>query len=47
MRSKTSVYVKSYDGQTKWMYYLIEGDDLFKKCNTIWNKLSVNTKKAR
>ena len=24
MLPKTSVYVKSYDGQTKWMYFLIE-----------------------
>ena len=32
---KTSAYVKSYDGQTKWMYFLIEDDDLFQKYNTI------------
>ena len=25
---KTSGYVKSYDGQTKWMYFLIEDDNL-------------------
>ena len=25
---KTSTYVKSYDGQTKWMYFLIENYDL-------------------
>ena len=31
MLSKTSAYVKSYDGHTKWMYFLIEGDDLLKK----------------
>ena len=24
MLPKTSAYVKSYDGQTKWMYFLIE-----------------------
>ena len=24
---KTSAYVKSYDGETKWMYFLIEDDD--------------------
>ena len=23
----TSAYVKTYDGQTKWMYVLIEDDD--------------------
>ena len=25
---KKSAYVKSYDGQTKWVYFLIEDDDL-------------------
>ena len=35
MLSKTSIYVKSYDGQTKWMYVLIEDDDLLEKYNTI------------
>ena len=28
---KTKVYVKSCDGQTKWMYFLIENGDLIKK----------------
>ena len=31
MFPKTSAYVKSYDGQTKrtkWLYFLIEDDDL-------------------
>ena len=28
MLPKTSAYVKSYDGQTKWMYFLIEDDEL-------------------
>ena len=27
---KTSSYIKSYDSQTKWMYILIEDDDLLK-----------------
>ena len=36
MLPKTSAYVKSYDGQNKWMYYLIEDNDLLKKYNTIW-----------
>ena len=27
MLPKTSHYVKSYDGQTKWMYLLNEDDD--------------------
>ena len=35
MLPKTSAYMKSYDGQTKWMYFLIEGDDLLEKYNTI------------
>ena len=35
MLPKTSAYVKNYDGQTKWMYFLIEDDDLLAKCNTI------------
>ena len=30
MLPKTSTYVKSYDGQIKWMYFLIENDDLLK-----------------
>ena len=42
---KTSVYVKSYDGQTKRMYFLIEDDDLLKKCNTICDKVSTDIKK--
>ena len=32
---KTSAYVKSYDGQTKWMYTLIEDGALLEKCYTI------------
>ena len=28
MLPKKSAYVKRYDGQTKWMYFLIEDDDL-------------------
>ena len=30
MPPKISAYVKSHDGQTKWMYFLIEEDDLLK-----------------
>ena len=30
MLPKTSAYVKRYDGQNKWMYFLIEEDDLLK-----------------
>ena len=31
MLPKTSTYVKSYDGQTRLMYFLIEDDDLLEK----------------
>ena len=34
MLSKISAYVKNYDGQTKWLYLLIEDDDLLEKYNT-------------
>ena len=33
---------KSYDAQTKWMYFLIEYDELLEKCNTIWDKVSAD-----
>ena len=45
MLPKTTAYVKSYDGQTKWMYFLIENDDLLEKYNTIWDKVSVDIKR--
>ena len=41
---KASRYVKSYNGQTKWMYFLIEDDDLLEKYNTICDKASTNVK---
>ena len=41
MLLKTSTYVKSYDGQTKWMYFSIENGDLLKNFNIIWDKVSV------
>ena len=34
MLPKTSMYVKSYDSQTKWMCFLIEDNDLLEKYNT-------------
>ena len=40
MLPKTSTYVKIYDGQTKWMYVLIEDDDILGKCNASWDKVS-------
>ena len=45
MLPKTRAYVKSYDEQTKWMYFLIEDDDLLEKYNTIWDKVSTDIKK--
>ena len=35
MLPKTNPYVKTYDGQTKWTYFLIAHDDLLEKYNTI------------
>ena len=45
MLPKTSAYVKSYGGQTKWMYFLIEDDDLLERYNAIWGKVSASIKK--
>ena len=45
MLPKTSTYVKFYDGKTKWIYLLIEDDDLLEKYNTIWDKVSTDIKK--
>ena len=36
------MYVKSYYGQTKWMYS--SNDDLLKTYNTIRDKVTVDTK---
>ena len=40
-----STYVKRYDGQTKWMYFLIEDVDSLEKYNNIWDKVSADMKK--
>ena len=45
MLTEASVYVKIYDGKIKWMYFLIEDDDLLEKDNTIWDKESADIKK--
>ena len=45
MLLKTSGYVKGYDGQAKWMYFLIEDDGLLEKYSTIWDKSSTDIKK--
>ena len=44
MLHKTRAYVKSYDGQTKWMYFLIEDDGLSENYNTVWDKVSADIK---
>ena len=43
--SKTNAYVKSYDEQLKWMYFLIEDNELLVKYSTIWDKASTDIKK--
>ena len=40
MLPKASTFIKVYDAQTKWMHFLIKGDDFLLKYNTIWNKVS-------
>ena len=45
MLPKTSAYVKSYNGQTKWMYFLVEVDGLLEKYKIIWDKVRSNIKK--
>ena len=47
MLPKTSAYVKIYDGQAKWMYLLIEFDDVIEKYNTIWDKASADIKNKK
>ena len=45
MLPKTRTYVKSYDAQTRWMYFLIEDDDSLENYNTILDKVSTDFKK--
>ena len=45
MLPKTRAYVKSCDGQNKWMYFLIEDDGLLEKYNTIWDEVIAGIKK--
>ena len=45
MLNKKSAHVKSYDRQTKWMYFFIEDGDLLEKYNTIWDNVSADIKK--
>ena len=44
MLPNATTYVKGYDGQTKWMYFLIEDDDLLEKYNTAWDKVKPDIK---
>ena len=39
--------VKIYDEQTKWIYFLIEDDDLLENYNTIWDQVSADIKKKK
>ena len=45
MVPKTRVHVKINEGQTTWMYFLIDDDDLLKKYSTIWDKINADIKK--
>ena len=45
MLPKTRTYVKSFDGQTKWMYFLTEDDDSLEKIWIVWNKVSTEIKR--
>ena len=45
MLPTTTAYVKGYDRQTKWMYFLIEDDDVLEKYDTIWDKVGGDIKK--
>ena len=45
MLPKTSAYAKSYHGQTKWMYFSIEDDNVPGKYNTMWNKIIADIRK--
>ena len=50
MLPKTRAYVwlqkRGYDGQTEWIYFLIEDDDLLEKYDSIWDKVSADIKKG-
>ena len=47
MLPKTRAYVKIYDWQTKWMYFLTEdeNEDLWDNFNTISDEVSADIKK--
>ena len=43
--SKTSAYAKGNDGQTEWINFLIEDNELLKSYSTIWDKVTTDIKK--
>ena len=45
MLSKLRAYVKSYDGQTKLIYFLIEDENQLEKYNIIRDKICSDIKK--
>ena len=45
MLPKTIACVKSYDGETKWMYFFTENKKLLRKYDDIWEKISTSIKK--
>ena len=45
MLPKMSAYVKSYDGEAKWMYFFIEVDELLETYNGISNRVSNSIKR--
>ena len=44
MLPKKKAYVKSYDDETKWRYFLFEYYELLKKYSDILNKISNSIK---
>ena len=45
MLPKTSTYVKGFDGETKWMHFLIEDDNLLENIVLFWIKSVLISKK--
>ena len=43
MLSKAKAYVKCFDDQTKWVYLVLEDDDLLEKYNNVWDKVCAET----
>ena len=42
---KRCTNVKRYDGETKWIYFLIKDDECLKKYSDVWTKVSNSIKK--